>query len=130
MAWVAREMPGSRFLIVDDSNWYEDKVAEWFPVLADAVNVGTVQGTEWLPGERFRRLKEIERTVKSAKTCRALIASLPLYGGDLGYVWVQAHPASAETGKPSIRPECFEKNDSLVEIYRNPDVIIFRKASG
>ena len=127
MAWVAREAPGSRFVIVDEDAWYEDKVAEWFPVLADAVSLGTVQGTEWLPDERFRRLGDVEHTVRDAKTCQALLDALPLYGGEPTYVWVQAYPASAERNRPSVRPECVEASDGFVEVFRNPAVIIFRK---
>ena len=42
---------GGRFLVVSGAQrWGNDAVAEWFPVLAEAESVGTIQGREWLPG--------------------------------------------------------------------------------
>ena len=127
MAWVAREAPGSRFVIVDEDDWYEDKVAEWFPVLANALNLGTVQGSEWLPDDRFKVLGDVEHTVRDAKSCDALINALPDYRGDYDYVWVQAYPASKVRNRPSVRPDCFENSGRFGEVFRNPAVVIFRK---
>jgi hypothetical protein len=53
MSWVSRRTaPTNRFLIVVGGaagGWWSDRIAEWFPVLANRVSVATVQGTEWLP---------------------------------------------------------------------------------
>jgi hypothetical protein len=68
MRWVAEETPAdSRFLIITgngweprtgwawgaQSGWADDRVSEWFPVLANRPSVGTVQGTEWFPDNVF-----------------------------------------------------------------------------
>ena len=56
MRWVARNTPPeSRFFVVPETGWPNDKVAEWFPVLAQRQSVATVQGTEWLPNGAFAR---------------------------------------------------------------------------
>jgi hypothetical protein len=56
MRWVATHTDSSaRFLVLTETSWQIDKISEWFPVLAERVSVGTVQGTEWLPGGEFQR---------------------------------------------------------------------------
>ena len=53
MAWVAENTPAdSTFLVISERFWAGDRVAEWFPVLAQRHNLDTVQGTEWLPKDR------------------------------------------------------------------------------
>jgi hypothetical protein len=56
MRWVASETaPQSQVLVITGTAWANDRVAEWFPVLAERRSVATVQGSEWLPGGEFRR---------------------------------------------------------------------------
>ena len=59
MRWVAAETaPRSEVLVITGSAWANDRIAEWFPVLAQRRSVATVQGSEWLPGGEFRRRYE------------------------------------------------------------------------
>jgi hypothetical protein len=56
MRWVATSTPApSRVLVITGATWSNDRVAEWFPVLAQRRSVATVQGSEWLPGGEFTR---------------------------------------------------------------------------
>jgi hypothetical protein len=56
MRWVATATPApSRVLVITGSAWPNDRIAEWFPVLAQRKSVATVQGSEWLPGGEFAR---------------------------------------------------------------------------
>jgi hypothetical protein len=56
MAWVARSTPrDARVLVVTGANWPNDRIAEWFPVLAARRSVATVQGSEWLPNAEYDR---------------------------------------------------------------------------
>lgn len=70
MRWIAEKTPASsRFLVITGngwetfnvwawrvgSGWQDDRLSEWFPVLAKRVSVATVQGSEWLPNEEFDR---------------------------------------------------------------------------
>lgn len=51
MHWVAQHTPGSSlFLVVSGKTWSADRVAEWFPAIANRTSISTVQGSEWLPG--------------------------------------------------------------------------------
>ena len=56
MRWMATSTPmQSRVLVVTGAAWANDRIAEWFPVLAQRRSVATVQGSEWLPGGEFAR---------------------------------------------------------------------------
>lgn len=59
MQWVATSTPAqSRVLVISGAAWANDRVAEWFPVLAQRHSVATVQGSEWLPNGEFTRRYE------------------------------------------------------------------------
>ena len=59
MRWVANATPAqSRVLVIDGAAWANDRIAEWFPVLAQRRSVATVQGSEWLPNGEFARRYE------------------------------------------------------------------------
>jgi hypothetical protein len=59
MTWVADEGPeDARYLVVSGRPWPIDATAEWFPVLANARSIATVQGTEWLEPGAFYRAAE------------------------------------------------------------------------
>lgn len=55
MQWVSENTsPNDNFLVLTgEETAYCDTVSEWFPALTDRKNTTTVQGTEWLAGERF-----------------------------------------------------------------------------
>jgi hypothetical protein len=66
MRWVAANTPSaSRFFVVPDVGWPNDKVAEWFPVLAERQSVATVQGREWLPNGDFARYVDLSGAARS-----------------------------------------------------------------
>lgn len=59
MAWVAENGPdNAKYVVVTGRAWAADATAEWFPVLADARSVATVQGTEWLGTATFDQALE------------------------------------------------------------------------
>ena len=51
----------------------DDRVSEWFPVLASRTSLATVQGSEWLPNRAFyayiARQKRVVACAKSGTTC-------------------------------------------------------------
>jgi hypothetical protein len=58
LSWVADQAPpGSAFLLIPDGSWETAKTAEWFSVLTGHYSVATVQGTEWLSGNGFERMR-------------------------------------------------------------------------
>lgn len=65
MAWVATEgPPQAEYLVVTGQPWAEDATAEWFPVLAQARSVATVQGTEWLGTATFNAALEASEDLR------------------------------------------------------------------
>ena len=43
-------------------------MAEWFPALAQRPSLATVQGTEWLPGNRFPQQKQLYEKLTNCVT--------------------------------------------------------------
>ncbi len=54
-SWISTNTPpNSRFLVMTGENEILcDGVQEWFPVLANRVDILTIQGDEWLPGKKY-----------------------------------------------------------------------------
>jgi hypothetical protein len=66
MTWVAENTPGnSQFAVITgDQAWQADQISEWFPALTGRVSITTVQGSEWLPDDEFKRLIETNQTLQ------------------------------------------------------------------
>jgi hypothetical protein len=113
MAWVAANQPGSRFVIVNDRAWYNDSTGEWFPTLARAYSVTTVQGREW-NGEFGRWVSSFE-ALRESGSCTELHANLMRFR-PFDFVWVES------------RQECFP-SESYQPVFRNGKVTIYRQRS-
>jgi len=62
MQWIKKHTSAAaEFVVLTNSiSWQDDRVAEWFPVLADRKSLTTAQGLEWIPGSVFRsKVEEI-----------------------------------------------------------------------
>jgi hypothetical protein len=114
MAWVAATYPGSGFLVVTDQPWPRDASAEWFPILAHARSVNTVQGREWLPDRAFARWNEMDLALKKSRSCEAALAVLAKHERSQ-FIWAEA------------RKDCF-RAPAFQPVYRNAKVTIFRVA--
>jgi hypothetical protein len=112
MTWVSANTPGSRYAVVTLSGWQADHVAEWFPTLANARSVTTVQGSEWLPDGAYQDLARKSDAMKAQSECGALVASTRAFG-TADYVWSELHPHCYQ--RAGYRP-----------VYRNPQVMIFK----
>ena len=72
MVWLKNNTPSeSEFVVLSGSfSWQDDRVAEWFPVLADRKSLTTAQGLEWIRGNVFRskveRIEELKRNQASS----------------------------------------------------------------
>jgi hypothetical protein len=54
LAWIAEHTPPeARFLLLTHGSALNTPVQEWFPALTGRINIGVVQGYEWLPGRQF-----------------------------------------------------------------------------
>jgi len=98
MRWVARNTPpGSRFFVVPEVGWPYDKVAEWFPVLAERQSVATVQGTEWLPNGAFERSVDLYRPAQACggRTTACLDRWVTASGAPFTHVFIPRAPGGA-----------------------------------
>jgi len=57
--------PDGDYLVVSGQFWAWDATAEWFPVLAGARSVATVQGHEWLGRSEFARRLEASEALRA-----------------------------------------------------------------
>jgi hypothetical protein len=67
MQWIAENtVESSKYLVITSQNTiWDDRVSEWFPVLANRNSVATVQGFEWIPGQFSKK----EELYLSLQTC-------------------------------------------------------------
>jgi hypothetical protein len=109
MAWTRSHVPPSaRFVVVTDSSWADDYIAEWFPALTGRVSVNTVQGSEWIPGgfaRKFRNATALQRC--AVRTSRCVDRWLARSGERATYVFVARRaPYSPAAGGPLSRADC------------------------
>ncbi|HZY17839.1 MAG TPA: hypothetical protein VFE82_05115 [Ramlibacter sp.] len=144
MAWVAAHHPGSRFAVLNDRAWYYNASAEWFPVLARAVNTTTVQGREWLPHHDFRRAELAVGALNASSSCEQLLRHLESFARS-DFIWVEAVDlrarAAGATAAATAGPEagalrgpaslagCFDRA-GYEEVHANARVRIFRATAG
>jgi hypothetical protein len=88
MAWISAHLGGTRFAILREAPWEYNAVAEWFPILAKAVNVTTLQGREWLPERDFDRTHASIRALDTSANCRLLMRSLQRLPA-VDYLWTE-----------------------------------------
>ena len=88
MAWVAQNHPGATFAVLKEAPWYYNAAAEWFPVLARAVNVTTLQGREWLPAREFARTHQAIERLDASTSCGAVMQRLAAFDAP-EFVWVE-----------------------------------------
>jgi hypothetical protein len=115
MAWIASRHPGEPHLILAGVPWWYDASAEWFPVLAGAPSVNTLQGREWMPGGAYARWFDDDYRMKTSEGCDALLASLDHYQ-PARFVWAE------------WRSRCFQP-PAFRQVYANRSVTIFEKVS-
>lgn len=114
MAWVAANHPGKSFAIVNDRAWQNDSTGEWFPTLASAHSVTTVQGREW-NGE-FVRWVDMSESLKRIGNCLELHPHLMKFG-TYGFIWVETMDQCFSS--PRYRP-----------VFRNKGVTIYEVQNG
>lgn len=116
MAWVAANEAGKRFAIINDRQWPNDSSGEWFPSLASARSVTTVQGREW-NGE-YLRWDKLTRALRASASCEELDANLKPFGR-FDFLWVETMQECFRG--PGYRPVF---RNRLVEIYQTAGEVV------
>jgi hypothetical protein len=78
MAWVKEHHPGARFAIINDRHWPNDSTGEWFPTLASARSVTTVQGREW--NGQYSKWEDLSRDLRTSSDCESLKGNVRRFG--------------------------------------------------
>ncbi|MDB5698270.1 MAG: hypothetical protein JWN69_1074 [Alphaproteobacteria bacterium] len=113
MGWMKANHPGSASIIVNERRWWVDASAEWFPVLAGARSVNTLQGREWLP-KPFGEWVAMDEALKTSASCPELLKAMAAFERP-DFIW-------AETKR-----ECFVA-PAFRPVTHNQAVTIFRVA--
>lgn len=113
MTWVAEHHPNETFIVLTRHRWQSDASAEWFPVLAKAQSLNTVQGREWLSNGSFSRARADDQAIKSSKTCHQLLSNLQPFNS-AHFIWAE------------WATSCFSKTD-FKRIHSDGKVTIFER---
>jgi hypothetical protein len=123
MAEVADVIPedANVAVIVGRGRWEIDATSEWFPAISGRRSVGTVQGYEWLGGERWDAQR---RAYAELQKCAAdVLSCIPGWAADHGlsvdYVYI---PKGSLHG-PFADPDCCPAPRHSVELVPGARVI-------
>ena len=138
MAWVQQNTPASsRFAILSAETWPVDRNSEWFPALTGRQSVGTVQGTEWLPGGAFDARRsayiDLQQCANSDGDCLARWSAADHATFD--YVYLLTAPPGVTNGPIGADSCCrdlalaLRKDARYALVYDGAGAIIFKRLS-
>jgi hypothetical protein len=122
--WVmSNTEPSDRFLILDEQgNPLLSPFTEWFPALAERRNIATIQGTEWLEGdkhynEQYSIVTSLHKCLHENTECLEKLQSN--MAGEYEFIII-----SSETAVPLLHS--LENNLEFKTVYSSPIVRIFQ----
>jgi hypothetical protein len=130
MRWVAANTsPESRFFVVPEVGWSNDKVAEWFPVLARRQSVATVQGREWLPNGAFARSVALYRPAQACggRTTVCLDRWVAASGAPFTHVFIPRAPGGGCCRQLS---ESLRADPRYALVFDGPGAEVFERRAG
>lgn len=133
MQWVATTTPTqSRILVVSGAAWANDRVAEWFPVLAQRHSVATVQGSEWLPNGEFTRRYDASEAL--ADCASSTVACVEKWSGSWNkpFTYLYVAKTLGKKGMPgtdccTALIESAQSDPRYRRVYDGPGAAIFQR---
>ncbi len=129
LTWVAQHTPSeARFLVLD---WQEtptlSPLQEWFPALSARMDIVTLQGREWLPGEahfkaRMEAYEALYSCLYEQPFCLEQWAAQ--HGETFDYVYLSQRLPNGER-QSSCLADALRASQAYRLIYETPDVLIF-----
>jgi hypothetical protein len=128
MAWAGANTPaGSKFVMITGySNWAEDAIAEWFPVLSGRYSVATVQGYEWFPNKEF--IKQAEQHKELQDCADADIQCVEQWAQQAGIDYAYIYISTGEV-KNSALQNALNASQDYERVYNGPGAVIFKRRS-
>jgi len=136
MSWVSENTDdGSKFILLTNSpTWSSDYVSEWFPALGQRKSLFTVQGSEWLMGNRFEIQKDsydlVSECLLKGASCLEEVVEDNLI--DYNYLYLSGYLVEIPDSGGFIRfPLVNELKKTLHYelVYENPRVTIFKNTN-
>lgn len=138
MRWIAENTPSEAiFVTVPAEFWAADRSGEWFPVLARRTNISTVQGSEWLDGNRFasriKRHEELRNCAAVGSTC--LDSWMSQYGEKADYIYIPKRRSAESTVWSLQSGDCckalinsLSNAERYALIYEGDGAVIYRRS--
>ena len=138
MRWVKENTPAnSQFLVLTgDADAMCDSVSEWFPSLTQRTSVTTLQGREWLLGNKFgefnNKRTSIQQCINEDLSC--IDRQIKYFTTDLDYIYISNKPttskcvpvdASSRTTRDVVPSLKMSSNYDLV--YSTKDIFVFKR---
>jgi hypothetical protein len=137
MRWVAEHTaPASSYLVVTGSQFpTRDRVAEWFPALAERVSVNTIQGYEWVAGGAFAG--RVARYAAIQHCAYRDAACVEAWGREhdvrFTHVFLPKGPTGASSSPPLAEDCCWALRSALrtaagyAVVYDGPGATVLRR---
>lgn len=138
MQWIKQNTPkNSKFLVITgDQTAFCDPINEWFPSLAQREGLTTVQGSEWLLGNKFganmAQIHSLQSCIDEGKEC--LVRESDALGKSFDYVYISIAPTTKNCGLsvPSTRTTrelitSLKNTQEYSVAFRSDKVVLFKK---
>lgn len=128
--WVkSNTNPSDRFLILDEQgNPLLSPLTEWFPALAERRSIATIQGTEWLEGDRhynslYETIIDIHQCLSQDLDClHEFQTGLP---DEYEYIMLSSNRQSENESLPPLFISLNESPEFTL-IYTSTDIFVFQ----
>ena len=131
MQWIAASTPSSsRFVALTwDQTAGLSPMLEWFPALTDRTNISTIQGREWLAGNK--NYNSMNNAYSELFSClfrdRACIEEwASKLNEPYDYVYISLAPGPDQAPQQSSLSTSLMQFEPYQVVYQNPAVIIFK----
>jgi hypothetical protein len=124
MQWIAqRTEPTASFVVISSAEeWYLDRVAEWFPYLAQRSSLTTAQGLEWAGKGVFTdKTQEISRFKLAQAGAPDLTAAL------VTRRYCNADYVAVFAGRNSAERRSFSGSAAFLPVFANQEVLVLRQ---
>ncbi len=129
MAWIKNNTPvDSNFIVLTgQSDPFEDSLAEWFPVYASRTSQNTVQGREWLLGNKFMPFLDSLNTLQTCLNEDPACVENWSSTNHLGYDYLYIEKSSKTLQTPGLLMFLLKQDPNYKLVYENNGAIIFAR---